>query len=821
MMLSIFTACAQDTNSSSTEDNSTSTTTAASTTAKPDDTAPVENTANSTNPLVISTEDMSDRFTGFFSQSVPDQRVTELVDAGLIGLDRDGLLVYKGIEGETREYNGTDYLYTGLADVTVTRDEAADTTTYSYKLKDGVKFSDGHVMDADDMIFSFYVYCDPSYDGFATMYSLPIQGLKNYRTQTSDEVYETYAKIADAALAAGADFTGDSADFTAQQYADYYSLVKEEWIKCVQMIVDTCNSKYLSQIAPMLGKTEDEIKANDGLKIAVGMVGWGFGDYDEATGILTGAATGNTWNLTDSFPTIENYYEETYLAYEADVAAFIDVETTGAGEDPVGNSKARFISEFGSKDAAMGGAGIPNITGIKKVSDREVTITINGYDAAAIYRMSIQVSPMHYYGSEALYDYDNNKFGFPYGDLSSVHAKDRTPLGAGPYKLVKYENKIVYFEANEHYFEGAPLIKYVQFKTTTEADNIPGIPAGTIDVSSPSVNKERYKEIAGYNSNGEITGDTITVSEVDYLGYGYIGMNSKNVNVGGVIDSDASKNLRKAIATVLAVYRDLTVSSFYGDTASVINYPISNTSWAAPQKSDPGYVEAFSVDASGNSIYTSDMNADARYEAAKKAALSFLEAAGYTLNADKTAVVSAPEGARLEYELIIPGGGKQDHPSFALATAAQAALAEIGMTLKINDPADSNQMWNAMDAGTADLWCAAWGATSDPDMYQIYHSDNILAVYGGSGGGSNRYSIIDPQLDEYIMTARVSEDQTFRKGVYKDCLDIVMDWAVEIPVYQRKEVSIFSTQRVDTSTLLPDLTSFFGWRNGLNTLSLR
>ena len=88
--------------------------------------------------------------------------------------------------------------------------------------------------------------------------------------------------------------------------------------------------------------------------------------------------------------------------------------------------------------------------------------------------------------------------------------------------------------------------------------------------------------------------------------------------------SDASKNLRKAIATVLAVYRDVAIDSYYGDAASVINYPISNTSWAAPQKSDADYQVAYSVDVDGNPLYTDDMTDDEKFAAATQAALGYL-----------------------------------------------------------------------------------------------------------------------------------------------------------------------------------------------------
>ncbi len=37
-------------------------------------------------------------------------------------------------------------------------------------------------MDIDDVIFSMYVYADPTYDGSTTLYSQPIQGMEEYRS---------------------------------------------------------------------------------------------------------------------------------------------------------------------------------------------------------------------------------------------------------------------------------------------------------------------------------------------------------------------------------------------------------------------------------------------------------------------------------------------------------------------------------------------------------------------------------------------------------------------------------------------------------------
>ena len=320
--------------------------------------------------------------------------------------------------------------------------------------------------------------------------------------------------------------------------------------------------------------------------------------------------------------------------------------------------------------------------------------------------------------------------------------------------------------------------------------------------------KSNFEMLQSFNSNNEVTGDVVTTYSVANLGYGYIGMNADTMNVAGEPGSEASKNLRKAFATVLAVYRDTAFDSYYGDASAVINYPISSTSWAAPQPTDEGYRVAFSVDVDGNPIYTADMSAEDKYAAAQQAAIGFLKAAGYTFDEAAGVFTAAPEGAALSYEVIIPGDGTGDHPSFAILTAAQQSLAEIGIELKINDPADSNVLWDALDAGTQNMWCAAWGSTIDPDMYQVYHSSNIVGL---GGSDSNHYHIQSELLDQLILDARQSADQSYRKEVYTAALNEIMDWAVEIPAYQRQNIVIASTERVNIDTVTPDVTTYWGW----------
>ena len=93
-------------------------------------------------------------------------------------------------------------------------------------------------------------------------------------------------------------------------------------------------------------------------------------------------------------------------------------------------------------------------------------------------------------------------------------------------------------------------------------------------------------------------------------------------------------------------------------------------------------------------------------------------------------------------------------------------------------------------------------------MYQVYFS----GMDGKAAGGSNyMYAIADDALNQLILNARGTTNQAARKAMYKQCLDIIIDWAVEIPTYQRQNAIIFSAERVNLNTVTPDITTFYGW----------
>ena len=103
-------------------------------------------------------------FNGIFSplyyQTVYDDYVIEMVYQSMLSYDRD------------------NQLQPELATEQPTISE--DGSTLTFKLKKGVKFSDGSKLDADDVVLTFTAMADPSYTGRFSTYVDYLEGYKEY-----------------------------------------------------------------------------------------------------------------------------------------------------------------------------------------------------------------------------------------------------------------------------------------------------------------------------------------------------------------------------------------------------------------------------------------------------------------------------------------------------------------------------------------------------------------------------------------------------------------------------------------------------------------
>lgn len=341
---------------------------------------------------------------------------------------------------------------------------------------------------------------------------------------------------------------------------------------------------------------------------------------------------------------------------------------------------------------------------------------------------------------------------FKKGDLSIVESRNANPVGAGPYVFEKYENNVVTLRANENYYKGVVKIPTLKIQVTSESNKINSVATGAMDVTDPSASIEAVEEVKAANLHYEL---------VDNLGYGYIGISASRI---------PDINVRKGLMSLMN--REPAIETYYGELATVLERPMSSVSWAYPE------------------------GAEAVYTFSPQKALEYFKAAGY----EQVNGVLQKDGEQLRIEVGIAGDGTMNHPAAPILTQMKAEFEKLGGVLEIND-CDGSILFDRMNAHAWDMWVAAWGSDIDPDMYQVYHSE----------GASNHYDLKDSELDKEIEAARQTNDIEVRKEHYAKALDIVMDEAVIMPVYQRKNMYIYNPEVVDITTLPEDMSPYYGF----------
>lgn len=374
MIVGSLTACGDEAPASVSEE------VASATTETSASTETVEAEANAEDDvLVVGYDQFASKFSPFFATLAYDVDVYSMTALTLLASDREGNVVLNGATGEVIPYNGTDYTYTGLADCVVTQNDDGS-VVYDFKMREDVKFADGENVTADDVIFSMYVLADPTYDGASTFYALPIRGMEEFRSGMDTLFNLLYAAGKD-----NTDFTyWDEATQTA-----FWADLDQAAEKFVQEIKD-----YLVSLGY---NTADDT-------IDLVMTNWGYEVAADAS-------------LSDVF------YTMVADGYDGDVATASDTETAGSSVFDLMNDYSAYSVGVSTGDSAA------NISGIEKTGDYSVRVTMDSFDATAIYQMTLAVAPLHYYGDEALYDYDNNKFGFNKGDMSLIKVHTTEPMG--------------------------------------------------------------------------------------------------------------------------------------------------------------------------------------------------------------------------------------------------------------------------------------------------------------------------------------------------------------------------------------------------------
>ncbi len=752
--------------------------------------------------LVIASEgEFNEKFSPLFCSSAYDQDVVSFTTLGIISSDRNGDYVLDGMDAPAvREYNGKNYEYRTPGKLEAAT--ADGVTTYTITIRQDLKYSDGTPITIDDYLFNFYCLVDTSYSGSATLGGLDIVGLADYRTNGQQDVADAKGK--------------EIKDLFTKKIAPAYNGDGElagntDLSAYVTAGVLTADEKALAE--KVIGWGTKTAKATSFMRDPA--TAFNFGSLEELAKDGFGLPAETAASIDSVLKLYEVIYGLDYSGAADDAAKWAIAEyavifNEFAGGVLVGDYSAyepEIMNFVMAEVAENADKKVNYVSGVTRVNDYQMTIKVNGTDNAVNQGNFGSLNPMKisYYGNGE-YNYAEGNFGFEKGKMNvTVDTAEKTrnpgPSCSGAYVFDKYENGVVYFHANPYYFEGEPATKYIEFRYIN-ADEVPAaVNSGTIDIGTVNYSKDTTAEIAGYSNI-----DTVATP---FLGYGYLGIQADRVKVGADSSSEESKNLRKAYMTVLAAYRSYTVESYYGETASVIEYPISTTSWAAPKPTDPGYEEAYSKKVDGTPIYTAGMTTEQKQAAALEAAAGYFEAAGFHKGED---------GKFTDVPTFVASIGSQGttHPSLAMLQATSKALKTIGVTLTVSE-IQATALFNAMDACTLDIYVAAWGATLDPDLTQTYRSTSYRKNPGYTSG-TNHYGIQDAALDELIDTAKVDTNRTTRKATIKEAFDVILDWGVELPVYQRSDAFVYSSSRIDSASMPQDLTAYYGWKSGLDRI---
>ncbi len=466
-----------------------------------------------------------------------------------------------------------------------------------------------------------------------------------------------------------------------------------------------------------------------------------------------------------------------------------------------------------------------NEDGSVKSGNEVLSVTINGEDPKAIWNFSFAVAPMYYYSNEEqikLFDYESH-FGVSYNDQNfrdnvlKDSTKIKVPMGAGAYKASSsngkevepgtfYDGTTIYFERNEYFKDGeynSPAnIKYVYFRVVPTESVLSSLYSGSVDYCEPSAKPDTVSELQKKQTEGIETISNQT------QGYGYVGINASKVK---------SLYVRQAIMHAIKVDD---IVSYYGTTASRINRAMSKSSWAYPKNCTPYYPSVFDEIPSDLSVVSPNYKA-------------FVESKGYKAgqvmtDADQKAFIKylitdlgkikadGDGNYDLSYTFTI-AGASEDHPAYNAFVKAKNLLNSCGLQITVKK---DSQALTKLTSGALEVWAAAWSSSLDPDMYQVYHKNSsataILnwgynAIYNNPSSYATEVKLIN-ELSTKIMEARKTNVQSTRASIYKECLDIVMQLAIELPTYQREDLSAFNGNVLDKNSLVTgeELTSYTG-----------
>lgn len=584
-------------------------------------------------------------------------------------------------------------------------------------------------------------------------------------------------------------------------------------------LVDNAGNISYKEIKDDAGNTvqaEYTIKLKDGLTFSDGtpvtIDDYIFGLYVKADPAYDGISTFNTLNIDglkeyyydspDYAKKIEEFKTQSENLSEADINAYIEkytdeqiakstpadlnaslglginesasdfdkqvraklLEINKADEDMPEKAKSAKFEELKKSyiNANLSdGVGVTEIKGIKRVDDLTCTVLLNGVNIVADRELATDaILPRHYYGVAD----DGTKF--KKGDMTVPKSRNNAPMGCGPYMFKSFDNNIVSLEANPNYFKGAPKTPNLKFQVVSENNKVDVVAKGEMDISDPSPSKEIMSRLEK---------ESIEYNLTDNNGFGYIGINSERI---------PDINVRKGLMHLMN--REPAIKSYYGDLAEILERPLTSTLAEYPQ------------------------DAKAYYTYDKAKALEYFEKAGYKKDANGKLVNA--KGEQLKVEVGV--GDLKNHPTAGIFSQMKNDMEELGAEFIVSD-LQFNVLSDRIASGDLDMFALAWSNQNNADLKQIYHSSSA------NGSGSNYFKLKSPEVDALLDEVATTLDLEKRKELVAKELDLIMENAVIMPIYQRKNLNIFNGESLNMDTVYRSDSPYHTFRDEYHTIEMK
>ncbi len=813
----------------------------------------------STDAFVIMTEQLDGLFNPFF--------YTAANDGTIVGMTQIGMLGSKYENGDVQVAYGDDEAVVAKDYDIVENDDG--TVTYRFVLKNGIKFSDGHPLTMEDVLFNFYVYLDPVYTGSNTLYSTDILGLNEYRTQTvgsgSDDSDDLIASQASSRAQARLNelvnlFRAQAKASSTNEvsYAEMKAAIQSHSVSSGYKTAisnnpdEVTNENLLADYEYALEKFKEELgtdylsaqesytdepyKSHEEFKdeIFCFMFTEGYVQVEYAEGEDGKIDRTTIEKLTPSYPesikdkaAAIDYIFNDKIARELDIILYY--WATGGELQTEFTAKAKEVILHENVDGE-GDLAVSSISGIVSLGHTDAagsTVTVNGtdYTVASGHNADGTVT-------------NENEY-----DVLQI-----TIDGVDPKAIWNFALTI----APQHYYgEGSSVgvdiannkfgVEFASFdfmsKTIQSPRNVRlPLGAGAYKVTdssnsdTPSENGFYSNNIVYFkaNNNFETVGAGINNANIEKIRYQIVSSNNaiaalENGSVHYISPALTAENFESLEKMEKKGYKMLTTDQlgygYIGVNASKITD--INLRKAIMCAMNTGLALDYYRAGTAERIFWSMSTVSWAYPKGTSAEDNGKDYPQMGTWSDDIAIENIKNYMQkagysggesdLKVTFTIAGSTLQDHPTYKVFRDAAALLNSLGWEVTV---VCDTQALTKISTGSLEVWAAAWSSALDPDMYQVYHKDSSATStlawgypYIKASGSAEELDILD-ELSELIDQARETNDREKRTELYEEAMGYVLDLAVELPVYQRDVLYAFNANVIDAESMPSDVNPY-------------